>query len=190
MLIATKDKAGVHLDEGENDFMLDNAYGDNTLEELNITVIMMARIQPTDDNSDAKPTYDVEFITKVNASQIDMINGLFSKKRVKEFENKPDQYLDYKEAYEELKNAMNVEKEQLLNKKEEIQDELLKTRDETLKIKHETELHKRAFKERGNKYLEDIVSLEEKLKSPDRIVYKMSHSLQTIHMLGKKPNMV
>ncbi|GJU28257.1 hypothetical protein Tco_1166878 [Tanacetum coccineum] len=38
----------------------DNAYGDNTLEELNAAVIMMARIQPTDDKSDAEPTYDAE----------------------------------------------------------------------------------------------------------------------------------
>ncbi|GJU52522.1 hypothetical protein Tco_1226236 [Tanacetum coccineum] len=79
MLLATKDEAGVHLYEYENDFMLNNAYGDNTLEELNAAVIMMARIQPTYDKSNAKPTYDVEFISKVNASQINMINGLLSK---------------------------------------------------------------------------------------------------------------
>ncbi|GJV41062.1 hypothetical protein Tco_1419502 [Tanacetum coccineum] len=78
-LLATKDEAGVHLDEEENDFMLDNAYGDNTLKELNAAVIMMTHIQPTDDKSDAKPTYDAEFITEVNASQIDMSNGLLSK---------------------------------------------------------------------------------------------------------------
>ncbi|GJZ20027.1 hypothetical protein Tco_0556617 [Tanacetum coccineum] len=52
---------------------------DNTLEELNAAVIMMAHIKPTDDKSNAKPTYDVEFISEVNASQIDMISGLLSK---------------------------------------------------------------------------------------------------------------
>ncbi|GJY87207.1 hypothetical protein Tco_0501835 [Tanacetum coccineum] len=78
MLLATKDEAGVHLDEENNDFMLDNAYGDNTLEELNAAV-MMAHIQPTFDRSDAKLTYDVEFICEVNALQLDMINGLLSK---------------------------------------------------------------------------------------------------------------
>ncbi|GJY80013.1 hypothetical protein Tco_0492764 [Tanacetum coccineum] len=65
MLLATKDEAGVHLDEEENDFMLDNAYGNNTLEELYAAVIMMARIQPTDEKSDAKPTYDVELLSEV-----------------------------------------------------------------------------------------------------------------------------
>ncbi|GJZ73716.1 hypothetical protein Tco_0637862 [Tanacetum coccineum] len=49
---AGNDEAGVHLDEEENDFMLDNDYEDDTLEE---------------------------FISEVNASQIDMNNGLLSK---------------------------------------------------------------------------------------------------------------
>nr|GEV05785.1 hypothetical protein [Tanacetum cinerariifolium] len=48
----------------ENDFMLDNAYGDNTLDELNAAMIMMARIQTTNDKFDAKPTYDSEFISE------------------------------------------------------------------------------------------------------------------------------
>nr|GEU56371.1 hypothetical protein [Tanacetum cinerariifolium] len=79
MLLVTKDEAGVHLDEVENDFMLDNAYGDDTLKELSATVIMMACIQPIDGKSDAEPTYDAEDLSKINASQIDMINGLLSK---------------------------------------------------------------------------------------------------------------
>ncbi|GKA77937.1 hypothetical protein Tco_0784474 [Tanacetum coccineum] len=52
MLLATKNEAGVHLDEEGNYFMLDNAYGDNTLEEINAAL---------------------------NASQINMINGLLLK---------------------------------------------------------------------------------------------------------------
>ncbi|GJT29349.1 retrovirus-related pol polyprotein from transposon TNT 1-94 [Tanacetum coccineum] len=219
MLLATKDEAGVHLDDEENDFMLDKAYGDNTFKDLNAAVIMMALIQPTDDKSDAKSTYDSKFISEVNASQIDMINGLLSKsnheqpkpdtnahyqylhdfesmitnvqveaekqrlmnielkkkktllqreletckERVKQFEHKPILDFDYKEAYEVLKNEMNVEKEQFLTENADIREELSKTKDETFKIKRETDLYKQAFKERENKYLEDIVSLEEKL---------------------------
>ncbi|GKD66679.1 hypothetical protein Tco_1308787 [Tanacetum coccineum] len=52
------------------------------------------------------------------------------------------------------------------------------------------DLAKKAFKERENRYLEDISNLEEKLSSHDRIVYKMGQSIQTIHMLGKIPNKV
>nr|GEU53073.1 integrase, catalytic region, zinc finger, CCHC-type, peptidase aspartic, catalytic [Tanacetum cinerariifolium] len=77
--LINEDEDGVHLDEAKNDFMLDNAYGDNALEELNASVIAMARIQPTYDKSDVELAYDAEFISEVNASQIDMINGLLSK---------------------------------------------------------------------------------------------------------------
>ncbi|GKC22324.1 retrovirus-related pol polyprotein from transposon TNT 1-94 [Tanacetum coccineum] len=64
-LLAVKDEARVNLDAEENNFMLMNAYGDDQLEDLNASVIMMARIQPMDD--------------KYDASQIDMINELLSK---------------------------------------------------------------------------------------------------------------
>nr|GEW17678.1 hypothetical protein [Tanacetum cinerariifolium] len=51
-------------------------------------------------------------------------------------------------------------------------------------------LEKKAYQEREGRYLDDILDLEEKLSSHDRIVYKMDQSIQTIHMLEKKPNKV
>ncbi|GKC68859.1 retrovirus-related pol polyprotein from transposon TNT 1-94 [Tanacetum coccineum] len=68
MLLAMKDEAESNLKDEENDFMLDNSYGDETLEELTVVVIMMARIQPTDDNTDSKPSYDAKAVNEVNAS--------------------------------------------------------------------------------------------------------------------------
>ncbi|GJW10038.1 hypothetical protein Tco_1575865 [Tanacetum coccineum] len=79
MLLAMKDAAGGTLNEEENDFMLDNAYGDETLEELTAAVIMMARIQPADENTKTEPKYDAEAISEVNASHIDLISGMISK---------------------------------------------------------------------------------------------------------------
>ncbi|GKC58380.1 hypothetical protein Tco_1085978 [Tanacetum coccineum] len=79
MLLAMKDEARGNLNEEENDFMLDNAYGDDTLEELSAVVIMMAHIQPADDKADAEPNYGVEAISEVNASQINLISGMLSK---------------------------------------------------------------------------------------------------------------
>ncbi|GJZ56771.1 polynucleotide 5'-hydroxyl-kinase NOL9 [Tanacetum coccineum] len=64
MLLATKDKAGINLDDEENDFMLMNAFGDEKLEELNASVIMMAHIQPADYDSNAEPTYDSDFVSE------------------------------------------------------------------------------------------------------------------------------
>nr|GEX88879.1 putative lipase ROG1 [Tanacetum cinerariifolium] len=55
MLLAIKDEAGGNLNEEENDFMLDH-YRDYSLEELKAAVIMMAHIQPENNNDDAEPT--------------------------------------------------------------------------------------------------------------------------------------
>ncbi|GJX26706.1 hypothetical protein Tco_0233002 [Tanacetum coccineum] len=45
--------------EEENDFMLDNYYGDESLKELNAVVIMMARIQPTDGATSSRSDADI-----------------------------------------------------------------------------------------------------------------------------------
>ncbi|GKA94380.1 hypothetical protein Tco_0816418 [Tanacetum coccineum] len=68
MFLAIKDEAGSNLNAEENDFMLDNSFGDETLEELTAAIIMMARIQPADDNVVTEPTYDAKVVSKVNAS--------------------------------------------------------------------------------------------------------------------------
>ncbi|GKE73862.1 hypothetical protein Tco_1535903, partial [Tanacetum coccineum] len=68
MLLAIKDEAGSNLKDKENDFMLDNSYADETLEELTTAVIMMVRIQPTDDNAVTEPNYDAKAVIVVNAS--------------------------------------------------------------------------------------------------------------------------
>nr|GEU29673.1 hypothetical protein [Tanacetum cinerariifolium] len=67
MLSAMKDEAGGNLNEEGNEFMHDNHYGDDSLEELNITAIMMAHIQPADINDDAEPKHDSKSISKVNS---------------------------------------------------------------------------------------------------------------------------
>ncbi|GJX62472.1 hypothetical protein Tco_0295372 [Tanacetum coccineum] len=115
------------------------------------------------------------------------------KERVKTLEKKPVQFSKYKEAYEELEREIRVEKdtiERLLKEKYNIQGDLFKLENEKVIIQQETALAKKAFKERENKYLEDIVDLKEKLSSYDRTVYKIGQSIQTIHMLEKKPNKV
>ncbi|GJW56202.1 retrovirus-related pol polyprotein from transposon TNT 1-94 [Tanacetum coccineum] len=79
MLLAMKDEAGGTLNDEENDFMLDNSFGDETLKELTAAVIMMARIQPSDDNAETEPKYDAETVSEVNTSHIDLISSMISK---------------------------------------------------------------------------------------------------------------
>ncbi|GJS27162.1 hypothetical protein Tco_0487782 [Tanacetum coccineum] len=68
MLLAMKDEAGSNLKDEENDFMLDNSYGDETLEELTPRVIKMARVQSAVDNATSEPSYDANVVSEVNAS--------------------------------------------------------------------------------------------------------------------------
>nr|GEY83306.1 Gag-Pol polyprotein [Tanacetum cinerariifolium] len=51
MLLAMKDEVGSNLSNEEEDFMLDNAYGEETFDELTASVILMARIQIADGNA-------------------------------------------------------------------------------------------------------------------------------------------
>ncbi|GJU62817.1 retrovirus-related pol polyprotein from transposon TNT 1-94 [Tanacetum coccineum] len=67
MLLALKDKAGGNLKEEENAFMLDNYYGDDSLEELNAAVIMMVHIQPTDDTGATSSRSNADILSEVNA---------------------------------------------------------------------------------------------------------------------------
>ncbi|GKB96626.1 hypothetical protein Tco_0982763 [Tanacetum coccineum] len=68
MLLAMKDEAESNHKDEETDFMLDNSYGDETLKELTVAVIMMGRIQPADDNDDSEQSYDAKVVSEVNAS--------------------------------------------------------------------------------------------------------------------------
>ncbi|GKF69902.1 hypothetical protein Tco_0202959 [Tanacetum coccineum] len=68
MLLAMKDEAESNLNDEENDFMLDNSFRDETLEELTAAIIMMARIQQADDNGVQKLNYDTKAVSEVNAS--------------------------------------------------------------------------------------------------------------------------
>ncbi|GJZ14517.1 integrase, catalytic region, zinc finger, CCHC-type containing protein, partial [Tanacetum coccineum] len=79
MLLTKKDEAKINLDDEENIFLLMNASGDEQLEEINASVIMMACIQPADNDFDVEPTYNFDFVSEVNDSQIKLINGLFLK---------------------------------------------------------------------------------------------------------------
>ncbi|GJS80726.1 putative ribonuclease H-like domain-containing protein [Tanacetum coccineum] len=228
MLLAMKDEAGNNLKDEENDFMLDNSYRDETLEELTAVVIMKARIQPADDNAVTEPIYDANVVSEVNASHKMIPKGVHEHKNhgkrktiintsdddqidsniifddlyvenncglAEHDSNAHDQYHDvkilaYNETCDDLEREIRADKdtiESILKENDKIESDFFKIENEKI-IQYETQLAKNDFKERENRYLEDIVNLQEKPSSHDRIVYKMGQSIQTIHMLGKTPN--
>ncbi|GJS52300.1 hypothetical protein Tco_0625662 [Tanacetum coccineum] len=64
---AMKDEAGSNLSNEENDFMLDTSYGED-FEELTAIVMLMARLQPTDENAETVPSYNAKAVSQVHAS--------------------------------------------------------------------------------------------------------------------------
>ncbi|GJV81913.1 putative ribonuclease H-like domain-containing protein [Tanacetum coccineum] len=174
MLLAIKDEAGSNLSNEENDFMLDTSYGED-LEELT-----------ADDNAENVPSYDpfvennggtsehdstahdeyreiqmLAYNVQREAENKKCLNNELKKQkdllqqelktfkdRVKIFESKTIQYSTYKETCDELERELRNDKDTI--------DRL------------------KAFKEREDRYLDDILDLEEKLSSHDQIVYKMA----------------
>ncbi|GKA75700.1 hypothetical protein Tco_0782078 [Tanacetum coccineum] len=244
MLLAMKDEAESNLNAKENDYMLDNSFGDETLEELTAAVIIMARIQPTDGNAVTDPTYDAKAISEVNSShkaheqvnhvkrktiihasnndQIDF-NIIFDDPYVennggtsehdsndhaeyhniqilaynvqKEARNKnrlnnelKSKKSCYKRSLIHLEHEIRADKdtiERILKEKDKIESDFFKIENEKIIIQHETQLAKKDFKERENRYLEDIVDLKEKLSSHDRIVYNIEDmDSESIHMVA------
>nr|GEU59040.1 hypothetical protein [Tanacetum cinerariifolium] len=143
MMLAMKDEAESNLKEEENDFMLDNSYGEETIEELTVAVMLMAQIQFADYNAETVPSYDAKAISEVNASF--MVHEQLSHVKCKTIiQTSDDDQIDCSIIFDD------------------------------------------SYME--NRYLEDIVDLEEKLSSHDQIVYNMGQLLRTIEMLRKKPN--
>ncbi|GJU80230.1 hypothetical protein Tco_1282595 [Tanacetum coccineum] len=65
---AMKDEAESNLNNEENDFMLNTSYGEETMKELTVLVMLMVRIQPADGNVENVPSYDAKAVSEVNVS--------------------------------------------------------------------------------------------------------------------------
>ncbi|GKF01530.1 hypothetical protein Tco_0028453 [Tanacetum coccineum] len=78
MLLAKKDETKVILSNEQNDFLLADAAQMEELEELSANIYMMARIQPTNIDSDEGPNYDSAFISDVQSPSTSYINPLFT----------------------------------------------------------------------------------------------------------------
>nr|GEW12129.1 zinc finger, CCHC-type [Tanacetum cinerariifolium] len=64
MLLAKQDEAGVILTDEHNDFLFADASRLEEIEDLSTSICLMAKIQPTNNTSDAGPSYDSAFISE------------------------------------------------------------------------------------------------------------------------------
>ncbi|GJV69000.1 hypothetical protein Tco_1484509 [Tanacetum coccineum] len=75
----TADEAGVILTDEQNDFLFADASRMEEIKELSANICLMARIQPTNIDSDAGPSYDSGFLSKVQTPSTCYVNPLFAK---------------------------------------------------------------------------------------------------------------
>ncbi|GJW52904.1 retrovirus-related pol polyprotein from transposon TNT 1-94 [Tanacetum coccineum] len=200
MLLAMKDEAGSNLSNSENDFMLDPTYDEDEIEELTAAVMMMARIQPADTNAENVSSNNAKAVSQVQTSSskqksmncvtsntiasTSMYDQIYSsiifdgpyEATNGSTSSHHSRSLDRNNAILELASSV----QHGADTKKRLNNEL-KEKQKLLQQELET------YKDR-NRYLDDILDLQEKLSSHDRIIYKMGQSIQTIHMLEKKPN--
>nr|GEW33277.1 hypothetical protein [Tanacetum cinerariifolium] len=79
MLLAKKDEVGIDSNNKENDFLLADNPNEEVLEELNATCIMMEQLQSVNNDSKARPSYNLDFVNEVNDSQTIFIDYMFTK---------------------------------------------------------------------------------------------------------------
>ncbi|GKA08787.1 gag-pol polyprotein [Tanacetum coccineum] len=79
MLLAKQDKAGVILTDEQNDFLFADASRMEEIEELSANICLMARIQPTNIDFDARPSYDYAYLGEVQTPSTTYVNPLFAK---------------------------------------------------------------------------------------------------------------
>ncbi|GJY04179.1 reverse transcriptase domain-containing protein [Tanacetum coccineum] len=174
MLLAMKDEARIHLSNKENDFMLDNAYGEELLDGLTASVMLMARLQPAVETTDTVPSYDDKAVSQVHdtSKEHEQVSHV-TRKTI--FQTMDDDQIDsciiFNDPY--VVNNGGTSNHDSIAHEENHEIQML-----AYNVQHEAEnqkrLAKKAFRERENQYLDDIVDLEEKLSSHDRIVYKMA----------------
>ncbi|GKF33784.1 integrase, catalytic region, zinc finger, CCHC-type containing protein, partial [Tanacetum coccineum] len=64
VLLAKQDEAGVILTDEQNDFLFADASRMEEIEELSANICLMTRIQPTNFDSNARPSYDFAFLSE------------------------------------------------------------------------------------------------------------------------------
>ncbi|GJZ49221.1 hypothetical protein Tco_0603411 [Tanacetum coccineum] len=79
-----KDEAGVILTDEHNNFLFADASRMEEIKELSANICLMAKIQPTNFDSDERPSYYFAFLSEVQTPSTSYVNPLFSKDKQKQ----------------------------------------------------------------------------------------------------------
>ncbi|GJU12898.1 hypothetical protein Tco_1135294 [Tanacetum coccineum] len=159
----------------ENDFMLDTSYGEE-LEELTAAVMLMARLQPADENAETVPSYDAKAVSQVHASS-KVHEQVSHGKRKTIIQTTDDDQIDSNIIFDDLfvENNGGTSKHDSTAHDEYHDIQML-----AYNVQHEAENQKR---------LNNELKKQQDLLQRELETFK-DRSIQTIHMLEKKPNKV
>ncbi|GJW94598.1 hypothetical protein Tco_0174270 [Tanacetum coccineum] len=73
------EEAGVTLTDEHNDFLVADATRMEEIKDLSANICLMARIQPTNIDSDVGPGYDYAFLSEIQTPSTSYVNPLFAK---------------------------------------------------------------------------------------------------------------
>nr|GEU52370.1 hypothetical protein [Tanacetum cinerariifolium] len=172
---------GVILIDEQNDFLFVDASRMEEFKELSANICLMARIQPTNLDSDARSSYDYAFLSKIQTSSTKYVNPLFAKdkqeQKARRFEKESQsQFIDDRDIVRDL--------EQQCDKLELSVVELKRQTAELQKIQT---ILKSKMSENKDKYHDTVLDLEARAKKNADVVLKIGNSLQGMFMLGPKP---
>ncbi|GJV43094.1 hypothetical protein Tco_1427630 [Tanacetum coccineum] len=85
--VVRKDEVGVILTNEQNYFLFADVSGMGEIEELSANICLMARIQPTNIDLEAGPSYNSAFLSEVQTPSTSYVNPLFAR------DNHMQQYL-------------------------------------------------------------------------------------------------
>ncbi|GKA41990.1 hypothetical protein Tco_0734650 [Tanacetum coccineum] len=132
----TRNQAIIQADK--NDFLVADATRMEEIKELSANICLMARIQPSNIDSDARLSYDCAFLNEVQTSSTNYVNSLFAKDNQEqngsvEYDNNVQKSYELKQlagnAYKE------AEKQQIITKKVQQQNTVLTKQLESYKEK-------------------------------------------------------
>ncbi|GJU97148.1 hypothetical protein Tco_1326419 [Tanacetum coccineum] len=150
-LLTEQDEAGVILTDKQNDFLFADASRMEEIEELSANICLMARIQPTNFDSDEGPSYDFAFLSELQTPSTSYVNPLFAK------------------------DAQNKNLEQ---QRDKLELSVVELKRQTVELQKTQSILKRKISKIEDKYDDTVLDLEARAKKNADVVLKIDNNIQ------------
>ncbi|GJZ16667.1 hypothetical protein Tco_0552790 [Tanacetum coccineum] len=129
MLLAKHDEAGDILTDEQNDFLFADASRMEEIEELSANICLMSRIQPTNIDYDAGPSYNSAFLSEVQTPSTSYVNPPLKITKSKNLEQQRDKLdlniVELKRKTMELQKTQSILKRKMSENEDQYHDTVL-----------------------------------------------------------------